>query len=70
VGDLLKAVDEAKNEQEDIEYFEQQLLFNGGVLPSQIEDENMMELLKVQQARNRDDRPMPSADAHAKLRGM
>lgn len=70
MGDLLKAVDEAKNEQEDIEYFEQQLLFNGGVLPSQIEDENMMELLKVQQARNRDDRPMSSVDAHAKLRGM
>lgn len=70
MGDLLRAIDDTKNEQEDIAYFEQQLLFNGGVLPSQIEDEDMLEMLKIQQARSRDDRPMSSADAHAKLRSM
>jgi hypothetical protein len=67
---LFQAIDDTKQEQEDIEYFEQQLLFNSGVLPSQIEDEDMVELLKVRSARSREDRPVSSAEAHAKLRSM
>ncbi len=45
------------------------MLQESGVLPSQLDNEDFMELLEVQKARSREDRPMNPTAAFAKLRG-
>ncbi len=66
---MLKAVHDTENEMEDLDYFKQELL-SSGVLPSQIDEENIFEILKVQKARKREDRPMSADEAFAKLQRM
>lgn len=48
-------------------YMEKRLLQDGGVLPSQIENENIYDLFRITKARNREDRPLSSYAAHTKL---
>ena len=38
-----------------------------GVTPSQVNQENYLEMLKVMKAKTREDRPMNTEDAHKKL---
>lgn len=38
-----------------------------GVTPSQVNQENYLEMLKVMKAKPREDRPMNTEDAHKKL---
>ena len=45
----------------------QRLMFESGVLPSDLDKQDYMELLKIQSAKSRDDRPMNAADAHKKM---
>lgn len=52
---------------EDRNYLKQQLMFQGGVIPSQIDQQDYEKLLKVLDAKSRDERPMNTGDAHRKL---
>ena len=58
------------NDIEDVAYMEKRLLQDGGVLPSQIEDENIYDLFRVTKARTREERPMSSYAAHRRLRHL
>ncbi|WP_283578063.1 hypothetical protein [Limosilactobacillus reuteri] len=49
---------------------EKRLLQDGGVLPSQIENENIYDLFRITKARDREERPLSSYAAHAKLRSL
>ncbi|WP_283595345.1 hypothetical protein [Limosilactobacillus sp. DJ3M12] len=49
---------------------EKRLLQDGGVLPSQIENENIYDLFRITKARNREDRPLSSFTAHQRLRHL
>lgn len=42
-------------------------MFQGGVTPSQIDQQDYEKLLKVLDAKSRDERPMNTEDAHRKL---
>lgn len=42
-------------------------MFQGGIVPSQLDNENYFEILRVLKAKSREDRPLNSEDAHRKL---
>lgn len=52
---------------EDHSYLKQQLMFQGGMTPSQVDQQEYEELLKVLNAKPRSERPMNTGDAHKKL---
>jgi hypothetical protein len=58
------------NDIEDVAYMEKRLLQDGGVLPSQIENENIYDLFRITKARNREDRPLSSFAAHQRLKHL
>lgn len=70
MGDIFKSIDSVKNEIEDMNYLKRELFYQSGVLPSRLDDEDFFELLKVQKAKSREDRPLSPTEAHARLRNM
>lgn len=53
-----------KAENEDIRYLSQQLMLQGGLLPSALQGEDYLTLLDTLAARSREDRPMSSGEFH------
>lgn len=42
-------------------------MLQGGIVPSQLDNENYFEILRVLKAKSREERPMNPEDAHKKL---
>ena len=45
-------------------------MFQSGVLPSQLDSQNYLQVLQVLKAKSREERPMNTGDAHRKLAQM
>ena len=45
-------------------------MVDSGVLPSDLDKQDYMELLKIQSAKSPEDRPMNAVDAHKKMAQM
>lgn len=46
------------------------MLYQSGVIPSQLDEEDYFQLLEIQKAKPREDRPMNTTDAHKALSNM
>lgn len=51
MGRLNVLIHDLEDAQEDQDYFKQQLMSNSGVLPSQLDNEDYYELIKINQAK-------------------
>lgn len=45
-------------------------MFRSGIAPSELDKQDYLELLKIQSAKSREDRPMNATDAHKKMAQM
>lgn len=45
-------------------------MYKSGIAPSVLDEQDYLELLKIQEAKSREDRPMNTADFHKKMASM
>lgn len=69
IGELRRSDFELDNQIADIAYLKKELL-NIGIMPSQVDQEDMVDLLEVLRAKPREERPQPVDEAFANLEKM
>ena len=69
MGRLNVLIHDLEDAQEDQAYFKQQMMANSGVLPSQLDGEDYYELIKINQAKPKDQRAEDPMAMVNRLRG-
>lgn len=69
IGRLNVLIHDLEDAQEDQAYFKQQMMANSGVLPSQLDGEDYYELIKINQAKPKDQRAEDPMAMVNRLRG-